>query len=80
MEAAHTGKVGRVVPTRRAGQEGKKEVGWLANSGSPHLGALGERALPGLFGARNFVGPQRPAAAAHARHFTTTKQKKVSNK
>ena len=69
MEAAHTGKVGRVVPPRRARLEGKNEVGWLANSGSPHLGALGERALPGHFGARNFVGhsglPLGPRAPFH---------------
>ena len=65
MEAAHTAKVGRVVPTRRAGREGKGDAGRLANGGSPHPGALGT-ARPTIttkiFGACYLAG-----VAGHAR-------------
>ena len=73
MQAIHAGKVGRVVPTRRTGQEGRGEAGWLANGGSPRPGALGTArptSTTNTFGARNFVGPK-----GHARHFTTTTNK-----
>ena len=73
MEAAHTGKVGRVVPTRRAGQEGKRTAGWLANGGSPHPSALGTARPTTIFGACYLAG-----TAGHARRFNN-KSKKESN-
>ena len=78
MQPAQTGKVGRVVPTRRAGQEGKEEADWLVNGGSPHAGALGT-ARPtntaNTFGARRFVGPE-----GHAHHSTTNNKTTIESK
>ena len=68
MQTTHSGKAGRVVPARRAGQQGREDTGRLANGGLPHPGALGT-ARPtnatNTFGARNFAG-----SAGHARRFT----------
>jgi hypothetical protein len=76
MQATHAGKVGRVVPARRAGQKGKGEAGWPANGGLAHHGALGTARPTNTTNtlARNFVGPE-----GHARRFNNKQQQKVSN-
>jgi hypothetical protein len=48
-------------------------MGWLANGGPPHSGALATARPTNTFGARNLVG-----FAGHARHFTTNKTTKES--
>ena len=68
MQRTHASKVGRVVPARRAGQQGRGEAGRLANGGLPHPGALGT-ARPAnttnTFGARNLRRLCRPRAPFH---------------
>jgi hypothetical protein len=73
MEAAQTGKVGRVVPTRRGGHEANREAAWLANDGSPHPGALGT-ARPTL-PTNNFGACYLAGTAGHARRFNNKENK-----